>query len=190
MDFFLFLDSRISEKQMWEPFCLPETLKYFSLRERSIVWAVCSGVSSLSALSHAETGQFSGSGHSAPLSTFWPAWCLSSMKCLQNFPASKASYLAFPPLIFQSRSPHKGFCLVTLKSWEILIFGSFSTWFQCIREYSCPLYFSNCKSARVQEEGSLEKTVSTLSESLLKTLTEKAEKGLSKWKAIPYLWSK
>ena len=63
---FLFLESRISEKQMWEPFCLPETLKYFSLRERTIVWAVCSGVSTLSALSHAETGQFSGSGDTDP----------------------------------------------------------------------------------------------------------------------------
>ena len=46
---------------MWEPFCLPETLKYFSLRERIVaaVRAVCSGAS---ALSHAETGQPSGSG--------------------------------------------------------------------------------------------------------------------------------
>ena len=57
--------------------------------------------------------------HSALLSTYWSAWCLSSMRCLQNITASRAYNLAFPSLMFHGGSPQKGFCLVILQSWEI-----------------------------------------------------------------------
>ena len=40
---------------------------------------------------------------------------------------------------------------------------------------------------RYRKKGVWRRLVNTLSDSLLKTLMEKAEKGISKWKAIPHL---
>lgn len=186
---FLFRESRISEYQVWEPLCLPETLRYFSLRERIVaaVRAEWSAVSMRAALGHAETAQLSGSGAQCSARHLLIRWCLSSTRCLQNVTASRAYNRAFPPLIFQSGSPQKGFCLVILQSWESLIFLKLQYVVSVYMGIAVVHFISLTVSVlRCWKKGVWRRLVSTLSDSFLKILMKKTEKGISKWKAIPH----
>ena len=161
------------------------------LRERIVaaLRAEWSAVSMRAALGHAQTGQLSGNGAQCSARHLLIRWCLSSTRCLQNVTASRVYNLAFPPLIFQSGSPQKGFCLVILQSWESLIFLKLQYVVSVYMGIAVVHFISltvKCSGAGRKESG---EDLWALSDSLLKILTKKTEKGISEWKAIPHLWS-
>lgn len=146
-----------------------------------------SAVSMGAALGHAETAQLSGSGAQCSARHLLIRWCLSSTRCLQNVTASRAYNRAFPPLIFQSGSPQKGFCLVILQSWESLIFLKLQYVVSVYMGIAVVHFISLTVSVlRCWKKGVWRRLVSTLSDSFLKILMKKTEKGISKWKAIPH----